>query len=1357
MLVSTNVLTPFSYAQDGLSEVISENKVETVDESLWEAGKITEISEEISELNSERKWELGQENQDSETPEDVLPNVQDDVETPTSDETEKIDIESDEEALLVEETPKSEIEDEDLQWNEVEDDFLLQKEDETIIIQAQPWTTTTLLSWFEFNVAIKNLAGQSVSYYTTDNTTIQQIIQWTWNTIPLWVVTWELSVENSDYPVYARFTWWIIYYYTEAEKIYMNPNSSHMFYGMKWLTWLDLSNWNTSNVTNMTYIFNSCSNLNEINLDGRDFSNMSQCPTQPFGNTSLKKLSARWWKLPSNFNNMINWFWWSIEEIDATDWDLENTTNISYMFGNSKIKNIKWLNTRKNTSNVTNMEGMFYGIGLTWLDLSGWDTSNVTKMWNMFSSALEEINLNGWDFRNVVSDLPMRRASNIKKFEMENTKFSGSMSNAFKWLTSLEEVNLSWADVSSVTNMSNVFSYCENLKKVNLQWWGTNDVSDMSHMFENCSSLKKLDLSDLYTKNVTDMSNMFYGCSWLTSLDLSAWDTSNVTNMGNMFFNCSSVTELDLSSWDTSNVSNLGAMFYWCSSLTKLDLSGWDTSNVTNIDVMFYTSWWSRYSWIFWWCNLLEELNLSGWDFRKINNSALMMAVMWWTPQSLKKLNMVNTKYTWNAQYAFGWLNKLEEINLSWADVSNVTSMNAMFNWDSNLIWLDLSSWDTSNVTNMWSMFGWCSSLTWLDLSSFNTSNVMSVWFMFQNCSKLEDLNLDNRVINNSSSTIGWMFGWASNLKNVSMRNWTIPENFTSAIWCRASSLCATDLESIDVSNWNLSGTKNLYWLFWDLNAKEIKWLNTWDTSNVTNMGNMFEGCINITWLNLSNFDTSNVNNMWSMFGWCSKLEEINLSGWDFRNISNASLMMNITAWWIPSLTKLNMTNTKYTWNATYAFGWLNKLEELNLNWADTSNVTSMNAMFNWDSNLKILHLSSFDTSNVKDMNKMFYNTPNLKTIYASENFVTTALSWDNSSKDMFSWTTSVVWWNWTKFDSNYIDEEYAKIDKVWQTWYFTDKFLITVKFINTLDWTETYATFAKWQKLTPPYVDKYHVVWWYLDEEMKQTIDLNKWVDSYSEIYVKYERNGSSGWWGWGWSSKKTDKDTHWSAEDSQKNTQDDKNTENVIQSETKWSEESSNTPVDSSADKSASEWQEILSPSDSPSSAGQVSFTKEQKDAYTFAKENWITTKDTIQSAQMNGKLTRIAMAKMLSQYAINVLWKEPDVSKWVVKFNDVTLKKDADYDNWVTLAYQLWIMWQNMPWNKFRPNDEVTRAEFATALSRMAYWTSDGEYEATSKYYIHHMEKLVKEWIITKDDPNMKELRGYVMIMLMRSAES
>ena len=90
------------------------------------------------------------------------------------------------------------------------------------------------------------------------------------------------------------------------------------------------------------------------------------------------------------------------------------------------------------------------------------------------------------------------------------------------------------------------------------------------------------------------------------------------------------------------------------------------------------------------------------------------------------------------------------------------------------------------------------------------------------------------------------------------------------------------------------------------------------------------------------------------------------------------------------------------------------------------------------------------------------------------------------------------------------------------------------------------------------------------------------------------------------------------------------------------------------------------------------------------------------------------------------------------------------NEQYDNAVTKAYQLWIMWQNMKNNKFRPNDEVTRAEFATALSRLLYNTQDWSW----KYYETHMAKLYKEWVISKMDPKIKEKRWYVMIMLMRS---
>ena len=1317
MLVSTNVLTPFSYAQEETPEVIPENEVgnvEEIGETLEKDNEITgEIPNSLWEVEWERSLPLVREvvnESEQEGLKEEVEDLLDAVESPITDENKDEDTEKseiDEVVQPMEENAEIEKQEENLEWDELEEELGLQKIDEPTIMEVKPWTSATLLPWQQFNQTIKRLAWQTSATYSTRNTTIQQIIQWSWDIIPSWVTTTWISTSDSEREIIAWYDDWIIYYYTEAETIYMNPDSSYMFYYMEWLTRLDISNWDTSNVTNMSYMFEYCYDLESLDLKKWDTSNviymnamfnsmkwltwldLSNFDTSNVTNmwwmfawcNKLRETNLSWWNF-SKVNDCV-WYYgtiWSLylisdsmkkinltnavfsgslykafsamnnlEEIELNWVDTTNVKDMRYMFeGKKKLRklNLKDLDT----SNVINMNYMFQSCeDLIELDLWWWNVTNLKDYGWMFAwcNNLEYLSLSWWDLRNVdVRNMVnnMRLWNPLKVLDMTNAKFSWSMNNTFEWFTrdwlnTLEKIKLDGVDTTNVVDMSNTFSSLpKKLTELDLRSFDTSSVTNMTYMFGNSEWLKKINFNGWNTKKVEQMTAMFYNCSNLIWLDLSNFDTSNVTNMGQMFYGCSNLIWLDLSNFDTSNVTNMGQMFYGCSNLTWLDLSNFDTSNVINM--------WFGNGWIFWWCNKLEELNLSWWNFKGISNNQLMMYVMWWTPQSLKKLNMTNTKYTWSASYAFGWLTKLEELNLDWADTRGVTNMNTMFNWDSKLKYLDLSNFDTSNVTNMGGMFSYCSSLTWLDLSSFDTSKVTDMWRMFQDCSSL-------------------------------------------------------------------------------------------------------------TWLDLSSWDTSNVNSMIWMFNGCNKLEELNMSWWKFNG---SSMIASMTFWrGIPSLKKLDLTNTKYTWSMAQSFRWYTELEEIKLEWADTSNVTDMADMFYGCSNLSEIDLSNWDTRNVTKMDQMFYNTPNLKTIYASNKFVITALSGDNSSDMMFTWTISLIWWNGTKFDPNYIDKTYAKIDKVWQTWYFTDKNAINVKFINTLDWTETTSTFAKWQKLTPPYVDKYHVVWWYLDEEMTQAIDLNKWVDSYSVIYIKYERNGSSGWWGRWWSSKKTDEDTHWSAEDSQKNTQDDKNTENVIQSDpehSEWgSEESINTPVDSS-DKS-SEWQEILSPSDLPSSAGQVSFTKEQKDAYIFAKENWITTKDTIQLAQMNGKLTRIAMAKMLSQYAMNVLWQTPDTSK-TIKFKDVSNKKDADYDNWVTLAYQLWIMWQNMPWNKFRPNDEVSRAEFATALSRLLYQTTDGEYKSTKEYYIPHMAKLYNEWIISNTDPSMAERRWYVMIMLMRSAK-
>ena len=102
----------------------------------------------------------------------------------------------------------------------------------------------------------------------------------------------------------------------------------------------------------------------------------------------------------------------------------------------------------------------------------------------------------------------------------------------------------------------------------------------------------------------------------------------------------------------------------------------------------------------------------------------------------------------------------------------------------------------------------------------------------------------------------------------------------------------------------------------------------------------------------------------------------------------------------------------------------------------NTSKVTNMYNMFA-SSKAVTLDLSSFDTSNVTNMFYMFNNANNLKTIYVSSKFNIDTVT---SSTNMFYGCTSLVGGSGTKYNSNYIDKTYARIDGgTSNPGYFTD------------------------------------------------------------------------------------------------------------------------------------------------------------------------------------------------------------------------------------------------------------------------------------------------------------------------------
>ena len=68
-------------------------------------------------------------------------------------------------------------------------------------------------------------------------------------------------------------------------------------------------------------------------------------------------------------------------------------------------------------------------------------------------------------------------------------------------------------------------------------------------------------------------------------------------------------------------------------------------------------------------------------------------------------------------------------------------------------------------------------------------------------------------------------------------------------------------------------------------------------------------------------------------------------------------------------------------------------------------------------------------------------------------------------------------------------------------------------------------------------------------------------------------------------------------------------------------------------------------------------------------------------------------------------------------------------------------------------FNPHGEVTRAEFATVLSRILYGSEHNQEWAD--FYSKHLEALKEASILKNTTPTMKELRGWVMLMLMRTS--
>ena len=233
--------------------------------------------------------------------------------------------------------------------------------------------------------------------------------------------------------------------------------------------------------------------------------------------------------------------------------------SVRYSSGTAKIK--LPANSEGTAGESSYLFGNLYN--LTDINLTGFDTSNVTNMRNMFVScrSLKTIDLSPFNMSKVTD-----------------------VSWMFYGCKSLTAISLSGLNMSNVTTMEFMFEDCESLKTANLSGLNTLKLTNMRELFYCCRSLEQVNLNGLKTSNVTDMSYMFGGCKSLKTLNLKGLDTSKVTEMQLMFEECLNLTTLDLSSFNTANVKYADRMFRGCEKLKYVDLYDLDMSKA---DTMF--------------------------------------------------------------------------------------------------------------------------------------------------------------------------------------------------------------------------------------------------------------------------------------------------------------------------------------------------------------------------------------------------------------------------------------------------------------------------------------------------------------------------------------------------------------------------------------------------------------------------------------------------------------------------------------------------------------------------------------------------------------------------------------------------
>lgn len=187
------------------------------------------------------------------------------------------------------------------------------------------------------------------------------------------------------------------------------------------------------------------------------------------------------------------------------------------------------------------------------------------------------------------------------------------------------------------------------------------------------------------------------------------------------------------------------------------------------------------------------------------------------------------------------------------------------------------------------------------------------------------------------------------------------------------------NLSSVDLTNLDTAGVSNFNSMFKNCKSLENLDVSKLNTTSALDMRYMFDGCTRLMSLDLSSFNTVNATNMYRMFAGCKSLTSLNLSGLKTGKVVNFSnIFLNCEK--LKTLDVSGMDVSKAV-NLSGMFGGCKSLTSLDLTNFKTTRANEMSYLFDGCSSLTTLKFTTIDTSNASNLSYMFRGCTSLKAL----------------------------------------------------------------------------------------------------------------------------------------------------------------------------------------------------------------------------------------------------------------------------------------------------------------------------------------------------------------------------------------